>query len=294
MRSGELGRLELLQYMWWRRWQITLDAVAAGGGDLNDAMELASAAIEKIEKILRCGKLTALTVSGDAVLFLLTGNDHSPRQTGTHVRKVVEARGVFCSSDSKHSQPPPAAAADPGGGGGGDGVGIAPAAAAAAAAALQLPEGYADQWMVCAILATGAQLTTQLHGGLGAEAYQLVQATLPLALGRLGSLYMAAQPIALRLAPPPPPPPPPAGEEADKQQQQQQQQQDQGQVPAPAAGASAAASVVEEEEEYSLQVEGEGTPAERVSQPGCISACYLTWLASHTRHTRHNRKTHTQ
>ena len=203
---------------------------------------------------------------------------------------VVEARGVFCSSDAKHSQPPPAAAAaaDPGGGGGGDGVGIAPAAAAAAAA-LQLPEGYADQWMVCAILATGAQLTTQLHGGLGAEAYQLVQATLPLALGRLGSLYMAAQPIALRLAPPPPPPP--AGEEADKQQQQQ----DQGQVPAPAAGASAAASVVEEEEEeYSLQVEGEGTPAERVSQPGCISACYLTWLASHTRHTRHNRKTHTQ
>ena len=80
MRSGELGRLELLQYMWWRRWQITLDAVAAGGGDLNDAMELASAAIEKIEKILRCGKLTALTVFGDAVLFLLTGNDHSPRQ----------------------------------------------------------------------------------------------------------------------------------------------------------------------------------------------------------------------
>jgi len=217
------------------------------------------------------------------------------------VRKVVEARGVFCSSDAKHSQPPaaPAAAADPGGGGGGDGVGIAPAAAAAAAA-LQLPEGYADQWMVCAILATGAQLTTQLHGGLGAEAYQLVQATLPLALGRLGSLYMAAQPIALRLAPPPPPPPPPpAGEEADKQQQQQQQQ-DQGQVPAPAAGASAAASVVEEEEEYSLQVEGEGTPAERVSQPGCISACYLTWLASHTRHNRktrtHNRQTdaHTQ
>ena len=31
--DGDLGRVELLQYVWWRRWQITLQGQGEGGGD---------------------------------------------------------------------------------------------------------------------------------------------------------------------------------------------------------------------------------------------------------------------
>lgn len=187
VRKGELGRVEMLQYIWWRRWQIILDSVGVGGGgDLNDALEVASGAIEKIRAILRDPKATV------AQLEIAIDSD-----------RPDALRGPDSSGTTA-----------------------------------KLPEGYADRWAVCAALATGAQIAAQLQGGLGAESYRLVQPTLPLALGRLGSLYMAAHPIALRLA-----------------------VSCQNPMVTETTGPSRASS----NEEYTLQPAGEGTPAEMVA-----------------------------
>lgn len=187
VRSGELGRVEILQYIWWRRWQIILDTVGVGGGkDLNDAMEVASGAIEKIGGILR-------DPQGKVANFEL---DTSSEQADARIQ----------------------------------GVGTV-------GATVKLPEGYADRWVVCATLAAGAQIAAQLHGGLGPEAYRLVQPTLPLALGRLGSLYMAAHPLALRLA-----------------------------DPSETTAVTTKSRSEQPSEEYTLQPEGEGTPAEMVTE----------------------------
>jgi hypothetical protein len=175
VRSGELGRVEMLQYIWWRRWQIILETVGVGSGkDLNDALEVASGAIEKITAILR-----------------------DPQNRVAHFGEDVGA-----------------------------------------VAATKLPEGYADRWAVCATLAAGAQIAAQLHGGLGPEAYRLVQPTLPLALGQLGSLYVAAHPLALRLTDP--------GQTRTVITQDRSEELS--------------------TEEYTLHPEGEGTPAEMVAE----------------------------
>ena len=52
MAAGELGGLELQQYLWWRRWRLTL----LGGGDLRDALQLASDAIAAVERTLRSAR----------------------------------------------------------------------------------------------------------------------------------------------------------------------------------------------------------------------------------------------
>ena len=73
---------------------------------------------------------------------------------------------------------------------------------------------------------------------IGGSSYRLVQPTLPLALGRLGSLYMAAHPLALRLAP--------------ARQTHTVTAQEPSEEPST--------------EQYTLQPEGEGTPAEMVAR----------------------------